>query len=575
MKRIIFTLFTVGIVLLLFPRCAKVVSPTGGPKDTIQPVLVNSTPKANATGWRGQKIVLEFDEFIQLKEVQQKLLISPPLKTKPIPNQKGKRVEFLLTDTLKANTTYTFYFSDAIRDNNEGNPINNFIFSFSTGDVLDTLSLSGRVTNSFTNEPVENALVMLYDSPSDTLPYITLPNHIAKTDKEGKFTLVNLKPVDYKIVVITDSNGNYLYNQGAEDIGYSSTLVTKDLLTGKGTEKKNVNLRMFREQPPHQVLTGYDRPERYLLTLNFSRKPLGKYQLNLTGFPNLKDWFVAEPNFNGDSLKLWITNPEVANRDTLMAVLQYLKTDSLYRLKPQTDSLRFLFLKEETRSKSGRGRKTDQVESPKKGFAITSLQGADRSVIPGQPVLLSLPMPAMRFEKSKIEIYNATDSIAVENFSVDRDTLNPRLYSLKCDWKSLTDYKIQVNPGAFTDYTLITNDTLKFSLTGADPEKFGTLKVQFSEVANSVIVELTTEKGATVYSQVVKGNSAAVFEFVTPGKYKLRFIEDSNNNGRWDTGSYMRKIQPERVFYFTDDKTKGVISIRANWDTEMQYTIPK
>ncbi len=491
-----------------------------------------------------------------------------------MPNQKGKRLELQLNDTLKANTTYTFYFSDAIRDNNEGNPIKNFIFSFSTGDVLDTLSLSGRVTNSFTNEPVENALVMLYDSPTDTLPYITLPNHIAKTNKDGKFTLVNLKPLDYKIVAITDNNGNYLYNQGSEDIGYSSTLISKDLLTANDTEKKKVNLRMFREQPPHQVLAGYDRPERYLLTLNFSRKPFGKYQLSLIGFPNLKDWYLAEPNLSGDSLKFWITNTEVANRDTLMAVLHYLKTDSLYRLNPQTDSLRFLFLKEEPRSKSGRGKKADQVESPKKGFTITSLQGAVRTVIPGQPVLLSLPMPAMKVDRSKIEIYNATDSVAIENFSLDRDTLNPRLYRLKCDWKNLTDYKIQVLPGAYTDYTLATNDTLKLSLTGADPDKFGTLKVQLSGVTNSLIVELTTEKGATVYSQVVNGNSAAVFEFVTPGKYRLRFIEDSNSNGRWDCGNYMRKVQPERVFYYTDDKTKGLISIRANWDTEMQYTIP-
>jgi len=567
LKRIFITVAALVLVILMFPRCAKVVSPTGGPKDTIPPVLVKSIPKLNATGFSGQKIVLEFDEFIQLKDLQQKLLVSPPLKSKPQPKQKGKKLELELIDTLKPNTTYTFYFSDAVRDNNEGNPIKNFIFSFSTGQTIDTLSLSGRVKNAFTDEAVENALVMLYDSFTDTLPYTTLPNHIAKTDKDGKFTLVNLKPIKYKLVVIDDKNGNYLYNQGTESIGFISNEVNPS------DEKRNdINIKMFREELPIQIVTGYDRPERNLLTLSFSRKPVGGFSLKPIDWLKLMNWYVVEPDNNGDTLKLWIVNEEIANRDTLMAILEYQKTDSLYRLNPQTDTLRFLFYKEDVQQSRRKGKKDEKTEE-KKGFTVSNSLASDRVVIPNVPFELTLPAPIKKVDLTKISIFNVTDSIAEELVKLKADSLNPRIYRFTKDWKSNVNYKMTVLPGAFEDYFGQTNDTLTLEMIGADPEKYGVLKINLSGVNKSAVVELLSEKGAPVDTKTIKGNETVEFNYVKPGKYKLRFIDDSNGNGKWDSGNYMKQIQPERVIYFIDEKTKGVINIRANWDSVLQFSL--
>lgn len=567
MKRILITVGASVLVLLMFPRCAKVVSPTGGPKDTIPPVLVNSNPKLNATGFSGQKIVLEFDEFIQLKELQQKLLVSPPLKSKPQPKQKGKKLELELTDTLKPNTTYTFYFSDAVRDNNEGNPIKNFIFSFSTGQTIDTLTLSGRVLNAITNEPVENALVMLYDSFTDTLPYTTLPNHIAKTDKDGKYTLVNLKPIKYKLVVVDDKNGNYLYNQGSESIGFISYEVNPS-----DKNPKSISIRLFREELPNQIVTGYDRPERNILSLGFSRKPVGGFSLKPVDRLKLKNWYVVEPDNNGDTLKLWIVNDEIANRDTLMAILEYQKTDSLYRLKPQTDTLRFLYYKEEVQQSKRKGKK-DETAQVKKGFTVSTSLPSDRMVIPNVPFEFTLPMPIRKADNTKISIFNTTDSIADEQIKLKVDSLNPRIFRFEKDWKPNTSYKLTILPGAFEDYTGQTNDTLMLEMIGADPEKYGILRINLTGVSKSVVVELLSEKGIPVDARTIQGNGIVEFSFVKPGKYRLRFIDDSNSNGKWDSGCYMKRIQPERVIYFTDEKTKGVINIRANWDSELQFSL--
>jgi uncharacterized protein (DUF2141 family) len=564
LKRIFVAIGSVVFLLLLFPRCAKVVSPTGGPKDTLPPVLINSIPKINSTNFNGDKIVLEFDEYIKPKELQQKLLVSPPLKNRPIPQLKGKKLVLELLDTLKPNATYTFYFSDAIRDNNEDNPINNFVFAFSTGNEIDTLVLKGTITDAFTNKPVENALVMLYDKALDTLPYTTLPLHIAKTDKDGKFTAVNLKPTSYKVVAITDKNSDYLYNQGKEFIAFYDSLLAASAQNDSATAA--IKMRMFTEELPNQILSGYDRPERYMLTLHFSRVPINGFKLHPIDSTSLTDWYIVEPDNNGDTLTLWISNSELAKRDTLMTILNYYKTDSLYRLLPQRDTLRFLYYEAEKQES------TD--DTLKKGFSLTTSIPGDKVVIPNIPVEFTLPKPALSVDSSKILIFNQTDSIVEPDVKLEADSINPRIYRFYKKWEVGKTYHMLVLPMAFTDIANQTNDTLEVKVNGADPEKFGTLALTLSGVKNKAVVELLNEKGTKVIAtKIATENSFVKFDFIKPGKYQIRIIDDENGNGKWDTGNYMKHIQPERVFYYTDEKTKGIISIRANWDSELQYEL--
>lgn len=574
-KIILITIFAAALISL-FPNCAKVVTPTGGPKDTIPPVLVNSIPKPNATNFSGKKLVLEFDEFLTLKDVQQKLLVSPPLNNRPQIKPKGKRIELEIKDTLLENTTYTVYFGDAIRDNNENNVIPNFEFAFSTGATIDTVSLAGTIVNSFTNEPVEGALVMLYSSFTDSLPYVKRPSHMAKSNKNGRFRVNNLKNIDYKLVAITDANGNYLYNQGDEDIAFVEGKVTSDRLMNASDSSRWIRLRTFREPLPYQLLTGTDRPQRDLIELNFSRKPVGGFKLTLVDNPAEKKWYIPEPDTEGDTVKLWITSEKISANDTLRLTLSYLKTDSLNVLQPQVDSLKLVYYESETTASESRSRRGKKEEAIKQsGFTVETSIRNMATAVPGVPFEFTLPFPAKKVNGALVQIFNQTDSVMEPSVNLTVDSLNPRIYRFNTSWKPNVTYKMLVLPGAFESYASTLNDTLKLQFTGADPENFGTLTVKFSGVSRAVVAELLTEKDAVVDRKAAVGNQSVTFTFIAPAKYKLRFIDDLNANGAWDSGSYLKHIQPERIIPFTEGKNKGVINIRANWDNEISVSLPK
>ena len=581
MKKLVFLAMFALVITLLFPRCAKVVAPTGGPKDTIPPILVASNPKPNATNFKENKLTFEFSEYIVLKDAYQKMLVSPPLKNRPEIKQRGKRFDLEINDTLKENTTYSIYFGDAITDNNEGNAIPNFEFAFSTGPNIDTLSLAGSITNSLTNEPVEGAIIMLYTNNTDSLPYKERPTHVAKSNKKGLFKVNNLKSQNYKVVAIIDGNNDFLYNQGGEQIAFLDSVVPQSFFTSEDYKNKTLSLRSFTEPLPYQLLTGYSRPDSNIIELNFSRKPVGDFVAEPLKMDAKANWFISEPDAEGDTLKLWITNTAIIKTDTLYLKLSYQKTDSLNILHPQIDTLKLLYTptdEEIVSSKSSRKNKKHKDEQPKKdtlGFSLTCSLTSNGTGFPNIPVDFTIPAPVQKADSSQILIFNETDSIMEPPVSLILDTLSPRIYRFNKDWKTNKSYKLLILPGTFTTVYGKTNDTLKIATTGADPESFGTLKINFTGINGSVIADLTTDKGKIVKSKWVKGNGSVQFLFIEPGKYFLRFTDDVNSNGKWDTGNYLKGIQPERIIPFTEGKNKGEINIRANWDSEMQVAIPK
>ncbi len=574
LKRLFFFVAIVAFVIALFPRCAKVVSPTGGPKDTIPPVLINSNPAANSTNFREGKMVFEFNEYIQLKDIQQKMIVSPPLKNQPQVKHKGKKFELQITDTLMDNTTYTVYLADAVQDINENNPIPNFEFAFSTGDIIDSLILKGTVVNAFTQQPVESALVMLYDSFTDSLPYVALPKHIVRTNKDGVFIMNNLKAIDYKLVAITDANSNYKYNQGAEDIAFISDTLKREQIVG-GTA--NIILRTFREELPNQIITVYERTQRRFLTVGFSRKPHGQFTLESLDEPTDTCWYIPEPDPQGDTINFWITSNKLAALDSIKVVARYQKTDSLNILHPQTDTLKFVYYAEDANTKSSKSKvknDTEEEHPEVPRFVVTSSAAKDKIAIPGVPVEFTLPMPATKTDISRILIFNETDSTMEPPVDLKIDSLNPRVYRFCKDWKANTSYRMLLLPGAFEDIASVQNDTLRLQVTGADPENYGSIIIKIGNVSAGAIVQLLNDKGALVTQKAVIGNGQIVLPFIVPGKYRLRFIEDLNKNGVWDTGNYLNGLQPERIFDFVEGKNKGDIKVRANWENEISYSIP-
>ncbi|MGD9977396.1 MAG: Ig-like domain-containing protein [Bacteroidales bacterium] len=580
MRRLLFfTLLGIWIIAL-FPRCAKIVAPTGGSKDTLAPVMIRSNPKMNATNFLGHEVVFEFDEYVQLKDVQQKMLVSPPLKNRPQVKLRGKKIELDISDTLKDNTTYTVYMGDAIADNNEGNPIKSFEFAFSTGATIDTLSYPGMVINSFSGEPVEGALVMLYDTFADSLPYTQLPKHIAKTNKKGEFKINNLQYIDYKLVAITDENSDYKYNQGAENIAFSDSILHRESLIDS-TKRQRLTLRSFAEELPNQIITGYERKEKRMLELNFSRVPVGGFTLKPLVDTAATNWYTTESDPNGDTVKIWITADNLANTDTLELLTNYLKTDSLNALHPQTDTLKFVYAnaddaENETRKSKSRKKDKDKEEATKPDvFSIITLVKNGDQVKPNAPFEFGLPMPAKKVDPSMLLILNETDSIMEPPVNILADSLNPRIYRFNKDWKPNVSYKMLMLPGLFESLESLKNDTIRLTLKGADPESYGTIIIKTSNVSKGIIAELLTEKGNVIKAKTAVGNQPITFAYLSPGKYKLRFIEDLNCNGIWDTGNYLKRIQPERIFEFTEGKNKGVLNIRANWENEIQFAIPK
>ncbi|RPH31168.1 MAG: hypothetical protein EHM93_14780 [Bacteroidales bacterium] len=580
MKKLFAAVFIITLIMGIFPQCAKIVSPTGGPKDSLAPVLIRSVPAMNAVNFKGEKLTLTFDEYIQLKDIQKKLAISPPMTKKPEFIQRGKSLEIKLKEPLKENTTYTVYFADAITDNNEGNPLKNFVYAFSTGDIIDSLAVSGILINCFTLKPEENIFVMLYDEQNDSLPIKALPRYLTRTDKNGFFIFNNLQANDYKVFALNDNNSNYKFDQVTEDIAFLNDTLKSELLKNPSNldtsrlAKRVINLYLFKENSRVQALTGFSRDQRRKLSLAFTKKPEGKITLNPLNFKTDSSWFIQEYNPPQDSLIYWITNDRVNALDTLKMEVSYFKTDSLQNLQPKLDTIKWIYSEKEE-SRRRKGNKED--EKVKKVFLKVNYSVRNEQVVsPTTPIELSFPEPLKSLNDSLLTIYNHIDSSKVNSIKIFKDTLNPRIYRINYPWNSDITYGLKVLPGAFTSLNGLSNDTLKLKFKGANPESFGVLNITLLNFRNAAIIELLSEKRDRVIDRKTAQLGEKVsFTFINPGKYSLRFIEDSNKNGIWDTGWYLKGIQPEKVYYYEEGKYKGILNIRANWESEITFDFVK
>jgi hypothetical protein len=533
----------------------------------------------NALNFKGNKITLTFNEIVQLKDIQKKLAISPPMIKKPDLLQRGKSIEIRFKDTLKDNTTYTIYFADAIVDNNEGNPLNNFEFAFATGNSIDSLTLSGEIKNAFTLLPEENVFVMLYKDQNDSTPIKQLPQYLTRSNKHGLFFFKNLQSCDYKVFALKDNNSNYKFDQINEDIAFQNEIIKKEILknpslidTNRHTSK-DINLLMFKENNRIQARLGFSRSKRRKLALTFTKKPEGRVLLKPLNFKVKNEWYLTETNRSKDSLIYWINNNKINALDTLVFQVSYLKTDSLQQLKPKLDTLKFIYTEKEVVQK----RKKNKDKTEKKVYLkVTSNIKSSQIAKPNKPFELMFPIPLQKINESLISITNLKDSSKIGNIKLGKDSINPRLYRFNHAWEPDVTYKLEALPGAFVSLDSIANDTIKIQFKGANPDNFGILNFNLLNFKNAAIIELLNENKSQVIERLmVKPDEKVTLNFIDAGKYTLRFIEDSNLNGEWDTGWYLKKIQPERIYYYDEGKSKGVITVRANWESEITFDFNK
>ena len=517
--------FYILIGLLLLQNCARRGNPTGGEKDITAPVFIIAEPAYESINFNAEKIRLNFSEFIKLKELNQQLVISPPMKYQPEITPVGtasKTINIKITDTLKENTTYTFNFGKSVEDNNEGNILRSFKYVFSTGDYIDSLKISGTVTDAYEEEPAESISILLYEVTedfSDSIIYKKRPNYIGNTLDTVAFEMTNLKDGKYLMVAIRDMSNNFKFDPRQDKIGFQ-----KDYITLPTEETYQFNL--FKEVPefaatrPSEVKKGHiffgyeGDPKNFKINL-LSEKPEG-----------FKSHMVFDKEH--DTVSYWYT-PIAKDSLIFEATQKDYKKNVIVRLRSkEIDSL--------TLSTESRG-----TLSLRDTFAILS----------------NIPMEKVNRSKFKI-----LDKDSLEVYFTTK--LDPSKMRLKVDFdkKPEQEYQMYIMPEAIEDLFGNINDTLQFVAKTKSLDDYGAIEITTQNAKTfPYILEMFDSSGELIQREIANENRRFKFEYLDPKKYQFRVIYDTNNNGKWDSGNFLKRTNPEEVIYL-----KKEIEIRANWE---------
>lgn len=592
------------IVIIGFYACASTGMPDGGPYDETPPKFVRANPEPNAINNKRKKISIEFDEFIKLDKASEKVIVSPPQNETPEVKVSGKRVLVEFFDSLKANTTYTIDFGDAIVDNNEDNPLGNFAYSFSTGESIDTMEISGTVLNAADLEPVKGIQVGIHKDLNDTA-FSKIPfDRISRTDSRGHFNIKGIAPGTYRVYALMDGNQNYLFDSKTEAIAYLDSLVVPSM---EGAVREdtiwnaidtlaydtiykinytrflpdNLILRAFKEENPLQYLIKSERPQLNRFSLYFSAKADTLPTLKGLDFDE-KDALVIESNLRKDSLLYWIKDTTLCELDTLTLQLTYLATDTLGQLVPKTDTLRMvnkinkerrLAMAEEARKKEEkerkkRARKGDTLRVKTKFLSMNV--DAPSAFDLNRNITLKFEEPVAHIDTSAIHMTVKIDSLWEDiPFIFQTDSILPRQYQILADWQPGKEYRMQIDSLAIQGLYGLYTDKVENTLKVKTLEDYGTLYLNITGAGPHAIVQLLNSSDAIVRQQPVSRQNTCDFYFLQPNtKYYIRLFNDDNQNGVWDTGNYEAKRQPEEVFYFPK-----VWEMKANFEFEETWDV--
>lgn len=534
LKRFLALLFLSLMVLALW-QCAKRGTPTGGPKDIWPPKLVRSEPPNFSLEFKADKIRLYFDELIKLEDVQNQLVVSPPFKHPPEISPQGypsKYIEILIKDTLRENTTYTINFGQSIVDNNEGNPNPFLSYVFSTGSYLDSLSLSGAVKDAFNRRADPFVSVMLYEMDStftDSIVYREPPLYITNTgDSLPLFKLDYLKAGQYMLIGLLDGNKNNMFDQRLDKIGF-----VRDTI--KLPTDSIYLLNLFMEEPDYsasvpsyvaknRIIFGFSGDHAHMKVEPLIPLPdsVRTRILKLPGKDTLNYWLTPT---HVDSLVFTVTNDRFKVRDTFTVKTRKLAPDTL--MLTSTASSKFGFWDD---------------------FSI----------------LANTPIVSMDTTKMALTINDTIPG----TFSVVLDSVRNRL-DFDIDLAPNQSYSVDLLPEAITDFFGTSNDSVSYRFATGSLSDYGDLRILLEgQVSYPLIVQVINEKGELVREIVADAPQGFDFPSLSPGQYGLRVILDTNGNGKWDTGSYLKKQQPERVSYYPD-----LIEIRANWEKEETFIL--
>ncbi|MBO7417794.1 MAG: Ig-like domain-containing protein [Bacteroidaceae bacterium] len=590
------------VVAAFFYSCASVGTLGGGDFDETPPKFLKGNPAPGELNSSRKRITIEFDEYLKLDKPQEKIVISPPQVQQANVRASGKKVLIDLQDTLISNTTYTIDFGDAIQDNNESNPLENFVYTFSTGERLDTMEVSGTVLNARNLEPIKGMMVGLHmdlaDSAFKTKPF----DRVGRTDSRGKFTIKGVAPGEYHIFALQESDQNYYYSASSETVAFRDSLVipSSELRMRQDTtwidslvidtivERQythylpdDLMLKAFVNQQKDQRLAKSERTTKKDFTLFFTAPSDTFPTIKGLNFDETDAFVIEKLTERIDTIKYWIKDSLIYQLDTLQMEVSYLYTDSLKELVPRTDTLKLaskekpksekeLQKEKEAKEKEEQRRRergdTLKVE-PKIEYLAVDIY-APSSIDVYDYLTLTFPEPIASIDSTSFHLRQKVDSLWKDiPFELVHDSLDIKIYNVYADWKPGESYTFEADSAAVTgiygrfidkqkkDFKVKTLDTygqIFFNITGTQEGDFVELLDTKDEVVRTVDVE----------------NGRADFYYLNPGKYAARLVRDSNRNGKWDTGNYELSLQPEEVFYYS-----RMIEFKANFDVLQDWNL--
>jgi hypothetical protein len=601
-RRMIARLFLILVFIVIVAACAKISSPSGGPKDRTPPVVVKSIPVNGARNFKGNKLEIVFNEYVVLDNINEKFMVSPPMKKKPKVLIKGKAVEVEFDDKLKDSTTYTFYFQDGIKDLNEGNILQNYQFVISTGPVIDSLSVTGNIYNAFDLNVPEKTEALLYRELADSAVVKHLPEYISRVDQDGYFRIDNVRPGIYRLYGLKDEDNSKNYNRPDEEFAFmdSTVVITpgknyippppvvKDtIIVKKGEAKANqtakkginkntaaskdtTNLKKAKIMEPVALIGEYRlhqftalKKTHYLISSHRDHKYQLTYILSLPPDTMKFDFsipkadskaYFTESSRNRDTLSVWLTDSSLYSQPQISTIIKFPFTDTLGVTGYKQDTIVMRYL-------APRPPRVTKVKRTVFTYESTIQSGFLK---PGQSIVFKSKIPFRQPDTSKIKLYELVKETRQSlPYHLFKDSTNSCKYYLKTKLAEGKKYLFIADRASFSNIYNDFSDSVGTKFSIKDPESYCKLTIAIKNYDGNRIIQLLDKTENLVAENYMTKDGKTVFPLLDPGVYRLRVIYDLNGDRKWTTGDFTTHRQPEPVSYYPID-----IELRSGYELE-------
>lgn len=596
------------LVLLFFAgaflsRCASIGTPTGGPKDTLPPVVVAVVPEDGATNFKSKSIYIEFDEYVQLKDQQKEIYVSPAMGKKPVFTMRGRGIYIQIKDdSLLPETTYAIEFGSSVADNNESNALHGLRYVFSTGSAIDSLICSGYTEESYTADSLGKSFIWFYEADSvetpdtyDSTIFKYKPSKIARSQNNGIFIAQNLKPVPYRVYAIFDANDNQTYEPSIDKVGFVDGVynpaempdfsIWYDSVRRYPSADPQLYFRLFTDVSfRRQSLQEATRPEQHKVVLSFGASNPDIRSLRLDSVP--QDKIIVEPLSKGrDTLALWLNVPSESLPDTLRGEIVFMAHDTLNVLRETKEELKLSWRRIESRNQERERERNERARAKAEAageewkepptpstFAMIDF-AKSAEVNPEQDLPLEFATPLTRFDSTAVELLSfgeGGDTLRERAIFIP-DTANVRRWRLRSRWLPERQYRLRIPPDALADITGEGNDSITASLTVSKVEDYATLRLKVTprHEGDLYILQLVDVNGTLLREERGVGAGEHTMLYVPAGDMRLRIIEDVNGNGEWDGGNLVERRQSERAEFYKNDEQEELFTTKTGWEFDL------